>query len=57
MSENLSEKLFSQKYNVQETSTIIANSGSKKNHKLVNVIMDGESQDSWYRLLKFMLWA
>jgi esterase FrsA len=57
MSENLSEKLFSQKFNVKETSTIIANSGSKKNHKLDNVIMDGESQDGWYRLLKFMLWA
>ncbi|WP_022940299.1 esterase FrsA [Psychromonas hadalis] len=57
MSENLSEKLFSQKLNVQETSTIIANSGSKKNHKLHNVIMEGESQDGWYRLLKFMLWA
>jgi esterase FrsA len=57
MSENLSEKLFAQKYNVQETSTIIANSNSKKNHKLDNVIMDGESQDGWYRLLKFMLWA
>jgi esterase FrsA len=57
MSENLSEKLFAQKFNVQETSTIIANSSSKKNHKLDNVIMDGESQDGWYRLLKFMLWA
>lgn len=57
MSENLSEKLFAQKSNTQETSTIIANSSSKKNHKLDNVIMDGESQDGWYRLLKFMLWA
>ncbi|GLS89384.1 fermentation/respiration switch protein [Psychromonas marina] len=59
MSENLSEKLFAQKLNVkeQETSTIIPNSNSKKNHKLNDVIMDGESQDGWYRLLKFMLWA
>ncbi|PKF62862.1 esterase FrsA [Psychromonas sp. psych-6C06] len=57
MSENLSEKLFTQKSNVQETSTIIPNSNSKKNHKLHDVIMDGESRDGWYRLLKFMLWA
>lgn len=57
MSENLSEKLFAQKSNSQETSTIISSSDSKKNHKLDDVIMDGESQDGWYRLLKFMLWA
>lgn len=59
MSENLSEKLFTPKLNVkeQETSTIIPNSNSKKNHKLNDVIMDGESQVGWYRLLKFMLWA
>jgi len=57
MSENLSEKLFAQKFNVIETSTIIPNSHSKKNHKLNDVIMDGEPKDGWYRLLKYMLWA
>jgi len=57
MSENLSEKLFAQKLNVQETSTIIPNSSSKKNHKLDDVIMEGESKDGWYRLLKFLHWA
>ncbi|WP_354624153.1 esterase FrsA [Psychromonas sp. MME2] len=57
MSENLSEVLFSDKITVQETSTIIANSSSKKNHATNNVIMEGELQDNWYRLLKFMLWA
>ncbi|MCP4325654.1 MAG: esterase FrsA [Psychromonas sp.] len=57
MSENLSEKLFAQKFNVPETSTIIASSDSKKKYKLNGVIMDGESQDGWYRLLKFLLWA
>lgn len=57
MSENLSEKLFAQKFNVQETSTIIPNSNSKKNHKLHDVIMEGESKDGWYRMLKFLLWA
>ena len=57
MSENLSEKLFTQKVNMQETSTIIANTNSKKNVKLSDNIMDGESKDGWYRLLKFMLWA
>jgi len=57
MSENLSEKLFAQKKDVQETSTIIPNSNTKKNHKLDNVIMDGESKYGWYRLLKYMLWA
>jgi esterase FrsA len=57
MSENLSEKLFAQKVNVQETSTIIANANCKKNVKLSDNIMDGESKDGWYRLLKFMLWA
>ncbi len=57
MSENLSKTLFAHKFNVQETSTIIPNSSSKKNHKPDNVIMDGEEQDGWYRLLKFMLWS
>ena len=58
MSENLSEKLFAQKIkDQQETSTIISNSSTKKNLKLYDVIMDGESQTGWYRLLKFMLWA
>ena len=57
MSENLSEKLFAQKFNVQETSTIIPNSSTKKNHKLDDVIMEGESKDGWYRLLKFLHWA
>ena len=57
MSENLSKILFTQKRHVQETSTIIANSTTKKNHKLNDVIMDGEARDGWYRLLKFLLWS
>ena len=57
MSENLSKTLFAHKFNVQETSTIIANSSTKKNHNLDDVIMDGEVQNGWYRLLKFMLWS
>ncbi|WP_028864103.1 esterase FrsA [Psychromonas aquimarina] len=57
MSENLSKTLFAHKFHVQETSTLIPNSSSKKNHKQDNVIMDGEEQDGWYRLLKFMLWS
>lgn len=57
MSENLSKTLFAFKANVQETSTIIPNSQTKKNHKLDDVIMEGEEQDGWYRLLKFMLWS
>lgn len=57
MSENLSKVLFSHKFNVQETSTIIANSSNKKNHIANDVIMEGEQQDAWYRLLKFMLWS
>lgn len=57
MPENLSEKLFTRQSDVQETSTIIANSRSKKNHKLDSIIMESESRDGWYRLLKFMLWA
>ena len=57
MSENLSKTLFAFKANVQETSTIIPNSRTKKNHKLDDVIMEGEEQDGWYRLLKFMLWS
>ena len=34
MSKNLSEVLFSKKNNERETSTLIQNSGSKKNKKL-----------------------
>lgn len=57
MSENLSEKLFSQTTNVQETSTIIINADTKKSDKHSDVVMDGESKNGWYRLLKFLLWA
>lgn len=57
MSENLSKTLFAHKFNVQETSTIIPNSKTKKNHKSDDVIMEGKTQDGWYRLLKFMLWS
>lgn len=57
MSKNLSEVLFSEKYNVQETSTLIANSGSKKNKKLYNSTMDGDEQAGWYRLLKLLHWS
>lgn len=57
MSENLSEVLFAEKYNVQETSTLIKNSGSKRNQKLHNVTMDGEEQAGWYRLIKVVQWA
>ncbi len=57
MSENLSKTLFAHKFNVQETSTIIPNSLTKKNLNLDDVIMDGEEQNGWYRLLKFMLWS
>ncbi|ABM04657.1 hypothetical protein DUF1100, hydrolase family protein [Psychromonas ingrahamii 37] len=57
MSENLSETLFVHKSNVQETSTIVANSATKKNHKQNNVVMEGEEKPGWYRLLKFMLWS
>lgn len=57
MSENLSKKLFTPKFNVQETSTIIPSSATKKNHQADDNIMDGEQQNGWYRLLKFMLWA
>ncbi|MCG6199689.1 esterase FrsA [Psychromonas antarctica] len=57
MSENLSKTLFTPKFNVQETSTIIPNSSTKKNHVLDDVIMDGEKHNGWYRLLKFMLWS
>jgi len=57
MSENLSKTLFTHKFHEQETSTIIPNSSTKKNHALNDVIMDGENQNGWYRLLKFMLWS
>jgi len=57
MSENLSETLFAHKFHVQETSAIIPSSSTKKNLQLNDLIMDGEKQNGWYRLLKFMLWA
>ena len=57
MSENLSEVLFAEKFNVRETSTLIKNSGSKKNNKLYNTSMDGEEQSGWYRLIKLMQWT
>lgn len=57
MSENLSIKLFTPKFNVRETSTLIPNSSTKKNLNIDDDIMDGETQNSWYRLLKFMLWS
>lgn len=57
MSENLSKTLFSYKYNSQETTGIIANSSSKKNHKIDDVIMDGEEKEGWYRLFKFLQWS
>ncbi len=57
MSENLSKELFTPKFNVQETSTIIPSSATKKNYQADDNIMDGEQQNGWYRLLKFMLWA
>ncbi len=57
MSENLSEKLFSRKYKVQETSSIIPNSSTKKKHMIDNGVMEGEEKESWYRLLKFLQWA
>lgn len=57
MSENLSEVLFSEKFNVQETSTLIANSSSKKNKKLHQNNFDGEERVGWYRLLKILQWS
>ena len=56
MSENLSEKLFSYKYKIQETSSIISNLSTKKKHTKNN-IMEGQAKEPWYRLLKFMQWA
>lgn len=56
MSNNLSEVLFAEKFNVVETSTLINNKGSKKNKKLHNSTMDGEEQVGWYRLIKMMQW-
>ncbi|MFT6348695.1 MAG: esterase FrsA, partial [Psychromonas sp.] len=50
MSENLSETLFAHTFNVQETSTLIANSATKKNHKQNDVVMEGEQKPGWYRL-------
>jgi len=57
MSENLSEVLFAEKFTAQETSTLIANSHSKRNQKLLNETMDGEEQTGWYRLMKYMQWV
>ena len=55
--ENLSKTLFKPTFNIQETSTIIQSSSTKKDIKSYNEIMDGEERNGWYRLLKFMLWA
>jgi len=58
MSKNLSEVLFSKKANVKETSTLIKNSGSKKNKKLhQNTVVNNEGKPGWYRLLKLMQWS
>jgi len=57
MSENLSEVLFSEKINIKETSTLIANSGSKKNNKLHHENLDGTEQTGWYRLIKLLQWS
>lgn len=57
MSENLSEVLFAEKFNVQETSTLIPNRSSKKSGSLLNKTMDGEEESGWYRLMKYMQWA
>ncbi|WP_094752367.1 esterase FrsA [Psychromonas sp. CD1] len=57
MSENLSKILFAQKRHVQETSTIIANSLTKKNKKVADSSDDAEGRSGWYRLLKFLLWS
>lgn len=57
MSENLSEVLFSEKNNVQETSTLIANAASKKNKKTAPENLDGKEQAGWYRILKLLQWA
>ena len=57
MSDNLSKTLFSHKYNLQETTSIIPNSSSKKNPKIDNVIMDGEEKEGWYRLFKYFQWS
>jgi len=57
MSENLSKELFTPKFHVPETSTLIPNSSTKKYVSTGDDIMDGEERKGWYRLLKFMLWA
>jgi esterase FrsA len=57
MSENLSKELFTPKFHVAETSTLIPNSSTKKYLKAGDDIMDGEERKGWYRLLKFLLWA
>ena len=57
MSENLSKTLFTPRFHVPETSTLIPNLSTKINHQANDVIMDGEERVGWYRLMKFMLWA
>ena len=57
MSKNLSEVLFSTKANEQETSTLIKNSGSKKNQKLHHSNVASENKAGWYRLIKLMQWT
>ncbi|MDN2662910.1 esterase FrsA [Psychromonas sp. 14N.309.X.WAT.B.A12] len=57
MSKNLSEVLFSQKSNAKETSTLIANSGSKKHQRLHQSMLDGQQNVGWYRLLKLLQWS
>jgi len=57
MSKNLSEVLFSQKNNAKETSTLIANSSSKKHQRLEQSIFDGQQSVGWYRLLKLLQWS
>lgn len=57
MSKNLSEVLFSKKNNERETSTLIQNSGSKKNKKLHDETKNNGNKTGWYRLIKLMQWS
>ncbi|RBW47397.1 esterase FrsA [Psychromonas sp. B3M02] len=57
MSKNLSEVLFSEKNNVRETSSLIANSGSKKHQRQHQSTLDGQQSVGWYRLLKLLQWS
>jgi len=57
MSENLSKALFTPKFHVPETTTLIPNSSTKKHLKIGDHLMDGEERKGWYRLLKFMHWS